>query len=71
MEMKMNYLLMSETFVIHEGEKILSFISMVDDYLEALFIDITYQKKSYGKRLLQFIKQEKEIIQLKVNQKKC
>ena len=68
-EMKNKYLPMSKTYVISQGTKILGFVSMVDNYLAALFIDVTQHKKGYGKQLLEFIKRQHEAIQLKVYQK--
>ncbi|WP_088102965.1 GNAT family N-acetyltransferase [Halalkalibacter urbisdiaboli] len=68
-EMEGKYLPMSETFVISNEKEIVGFVSMVDDYLAALFIDVKHQGKGYGKRLLNFIKERRENIQLKVYKK--
>ncbi|WP_262421783.1 N-acetyltransferase [Bacillus aquiflavi] len=69
MDMKTMYIPMSKTFIIQENEKIVAFISMIDHYLAALFVHIDYQKKGYGKSLLQYIKLHKDIVKLKVYQK--
>ncbi len=61
--MEGKYLPMSETYVIS------NFVSLVDDYLAALFIDVKHQGQGYGKRLLNFIKERRENIQLKVYKK--
>lgn len=67
-EMKIKYLPMSTTYVIEEKNTIIGFISMVDNYLAALFIDIKYQGKGYGKELLNFIKTQHNDLHLKVYQ---
>lgn len=68
-EMKEKYLPMSETYVISNENHVVGFVSMVDNYLAALFIDVKYQGKGYGKKLLNFIKGRRENIQLKVYKK--
>lgn len=69
MEMRNTYLPMSETYVIDQGTKVLGFVSMVDNYLAALFIDVAEHNKGYGKQLLEFVKRQYEAIQLKVYQR--
>lgn len=68
-DMEGKYLPMSETYVISNEIEIVGFVSMVDDYLAALFIDVKHQGQGYGKRLLNFIKERRENIQLKVYKK--
>ncbi|MEI5908602.1 GNAT family N-acetyltransferase [Bacillus spongiae] len=68
-EMKEKYFPLSENYVICLEEEVVGFISMVDNYLAALFIDIKHQGKGYGKELLNFIKEKRESIQLKVYKK--
>lgn len=65
-EMKEKYIPMSETHIILSQAKIVGFISMVDDYLAALFIDVAYQNNGAGKELLNFEKRQRNLIQLKV-----
>lgn len=65
-EMKEKYLPMAETYVISDEKEIVGFISMVNSYLAALFIDHKHHGKGYGKRLLNFIKEQRANIQLKV-----
>ena len=67
--MKEKYLPMAETYVISDETEIVGFISMVNSYLAALFIDPKHQSKGYGKKLLNFIKGQREKIQLKVYRK--
>lgn len=43
-EMRDKYIPMSDTYVIYNQAEIVGFVSMVDDYLAALFIDTSYQK---------------------------
>nr|WP_106779557.1 GNAT family N-acetyltransferase [Lysinibacillus timonensis] len=68
-DMKEKYLPMSETYVIKNENDIVGFISMVDDYLAALFIDIKCQGEGHGHSLLNYIKERREKIQLKVYKK--
>lgn len=68
-EMEEKYIPMSETYVVSNGKDVVGFISMVDNYLAALFIDVKHQGKGYGKALLSFIKKQRENIQLKVYKK--
>lgn len=68
-DMKEKYLPMADTVVIENHEKLVGFISMVGDYLAAIFIDNESQGKGYGKRLLDYIKEDKQCIQLKVYKK--
>ena len=68
-EMKEKYLPMSETYVISNDNDVVGFVSMVDNYLATLFIDVQHQGEGYGKRLLNFIKGRRENIQLKVYKK--
>lgn len=68
-EMREKYLPMAETYVISDEKEVLGFISMVDNYLAALFIHVNHQGEGYGKRLLNYIKKQRNIIQLKVYEK--
>lgn len=69
MEMEEKYIPMSETYVVSNEKGVVGFISMIDNYLAALFIDVKHQGEGYGKRLLNFIKSQRENIQLKVYKK--
>ncbi|MEI7026232.1 N-acetyltransferase [Paenibacillus sp. y28] len=64
--MKNTYLPMAVTYVLDEGEGPVGFISMVDHYLAALFIDPVHCRKGYGRRLLDDVKRRKDRIELKV-----
>lgn len=63
------YLPNSETYLAIENEKIAGFISMAENFLAAIFVDQKVQGKGIGKRLLNFIKEERTSIQLKVYKK--
>ncbi|KGR76172.1 GNAT family N-acetyltransferase [Ureibacillus sinduriensis] len=65
-DMKQKYIPMSETHVLMSPSGIVGFISMVDNYLAALFIDVAHQNKGAGKELLDFEKNRKSEIHLKV-----
>ncbi|MGN7410275.1 N-acetyltransferase [Sporosarcina sp. SAFN-010] len=68
-EMEEKYLPMSETYVVSNEKDIVGFLSMMDNYMAALFIDVKHQGSGYGKGLLDFIKSQRENIQLNVYKK--
>ncbi|WP_028857594.1 GNAT family N-acetyltransferase [Psychrilyobacter atlanticus] len=63
------YLPDSETYLAVEEENIIGFITMVDNYLAAIFIQINMLECGIGTKLLNFIKNKKEAIQLAVYKK--
>lgn len=63
------YLPGSETYLALVKNEIAGFVTMVDNYLAAIFISPEMQGKGLGKQLLDFVKIEREIIQLKVYKK--
>ncbi|SCW78612.1 putative acetyltransferase [Paenibacillus tianmuensis] len=65
-EMKTKYLPKADTVVIEEDGRVAGFVSMVDDYMAALFIDSRHQKKGLGKQLLAHVKQDRTAIRLQV-----
>ncbi len=65
-ELEVKYLPLSQTYVCIDDEEIIGFISMVDDYLAALFIDEAYQGKGYGAALVEYVKRNRRSIMLKV-----
>lgn len=67
--MKEEYLPMSETYVVSFQHNMVGFLSMVEDYLAALFIDESFQGEGYGKEFVRFIKGRREKITLKVYKK--
>lgn len=68
-EMEEKYLPMSETYAVSNEKDIVGFLSMMDNYMAALFIDVKHQGSGYGKGLLDFIKSQRENIQLNVYKK--
>lgn len=64
--MKEKYLPTAETFVAVNGEKISGFISLVDDYLAAIFIRPELQGKGIGSALLNYVKKNHNTLQLNV-----
>src|SRR5690606_24380500 len=65
-DMEETYLPHSQTYVCLDQGQIVGFISMVDDYLAALFVAENFQGKGYGRRMLEFVKQGRDMITLKV-----
>ncbi|WP_300490208.1 N-acetyltransferase [Flavobacterium sp.] len=68
-EMATTYLPNSDTFVFIENNTIGGFISMVDSFLAAIFVAVDQQGKGIGKQLIDFVKQEQSVIELKVYKK--
>lgn len=68
-DMENIYIPNSETYIISQNDEILGFLTMVENYLAAIFIKKSKQKMGYGKSLIQFIKEKKEELNLKVYQK--
>lgn len=64
--MATEYLPDSETYLaINEGD-IVGFISMVGNYLAAIFVQTNMQGYGIGKKLLNYVKERRATIQLKV-----
>ncbi|MFB5674227.1 N-acetyltransferase [Paenibacillus terreus] len=67
-DMKEKYLPMSTSYVLEEAGDIKGFISVVGNYLAALFIDPRQQGKGYGEKLLNYVKDQADSLDLKVYQ---
>lgn len=65
-EIRESYIPMSETYVKVHQSRVIGFISMLDNYLAALFVDVSFQNNGVGRELLRFIQDQREDIQLKV-----
>ena len=63
------YLPNSETYLAIKENAIVGFISMTDNYLAALFVKTDMQGNGIGKKLLNYIKERRDTIQLKVYKK--
>jgi len=63
------YLPNSETYLAIKAGATVGFIAMVDDFLAAIFVQTDMQGEGIGKRLLELIKENREMIQLKVYKK--
>ncbi len=63
------YLPGSETYLAVEEERVVGFITMVDNYLAAIFVQINMLGYGIGTKLLNFIKDKKETIHLAVYKK--
>lgn len=68
-DMKEKYLPMARSYVLEIDGNIAGFISVVDNYLAALFIDPRQQGKGYGEKLLNYVKEQYDSLTLKVYQK--
>ena len=65
-DMKNIYLPNSNTFVYEQENQIIGFISLIDDYLAAIFVSPQYQNIGIGKELMNHVKSKKEELLLKV-----
>jgi putative acetyltransferase len=65
-ELEVKYLPLAQTYVCVDEGEIIGFVSMVDDYLAALFIEEAYQGKGYGAQLVEYVKRNRKSIMLKV-----
>ena len=57
---------MSETYVASVGKNVYGFISLIDDYLAALFVLPEIQNSGIGSSLLDYAKKNRDILRLKV-----
>ncbi|MFV0506560.1 MAG: N-acetyltransferase [Bacteroidales bacterium] len=69
--MATEYLPNSESYVLSQHGTILGFVSMLENYLAAIFVHHKEQGKGIGTKLLDFIKQKRTSIQLLVFKKNC
>lgn len=67
--MATEYLPESETYLAIKEGNIVGFVSMVDNYLAAIFVQTNMQGYGIGKKLLNYIKERRSTIQLKVYKK--
>ena len=67
--MASKYLPDSETYLAVDGNDIYGFISIVGNYLAAIFIKKDLQRSGIGKKLLDYVKKTKSSIELKVYKK--
>jgi len=67
--MATTYLPDSETYVAVKENEILGFVSMVDNYLAAIFVRKKMQGSGVGKKLLDLVKETRSTIELKVYKK--
>ncbi|SFM00468.1 GNAT family N-acetyltransferase [Halanaerobium salsuginis] len=67
--MREKYIPMSDTYIIEDNNHLYGFVSMLDNYLAAIFIDEKFQKKGLGKSLLEYVKKDRAYIELKVFKK--
>lgn len=68
-DMKNLYLPASKTFVYQNDTVILGFISMVDNYIAAIFVNPESQGQGIGKQLIEYIKKQHTLITLGVYSK--
>lgn len=64
--MATQYLPASESYIVVDKDKIVGFVSMMDNYLAAIFVQIDRQGHGIGKKLVNYVKEQNKTIQLKV-----
>ncbi|WP_211227825.1 N-acetyltransferase [Spirochaeta cellobiosiphila] len=67
--MEKKYIPQSETYIAIHNEQIVGFVSLIDNYLAAIFVRIEYQGKGIGSDLLNHVKAIKKQLSLKVYSK--
>lgn len=67
---KKEYISTSETYVYELNGEIIGFVSLIEkEFLGAIFIKYEYQNKGYGKALINFVKENRNKIILRVYEK--
>jgi len=67
--MATQYLPSSESYIAVDKDKLMGFVSMIDTYLAAIFVQTDMQGQGIGKKLLNHVKKRNATIQLKVYKK--
>ena len=68
-ELVKEMMLQSEVYVYEDDKMIQGFIGVSDEYIEGIFVSDEMQSRGIGKMLLDYIKDKKDRLQLKVYQK--
>ena len=68
-ELVKELLLQATVYVYEDNQEILGFIGLNDEYIEGIFVSDEMQSRGIGKMLLDYIKDKKDRLQLKVYQK--
>lgn len=64
--MKTTYIPMSETFVASKNNEIVGFVSLLDNYLAAIFVKVNFQGDGVGSALIKHAKSIHNNLELKV-----
>jgi len=65
-DMAQIYIPNSETYIYEKEKHIVGFVSLVENYIAAIFVAPSEQGKGIGKELMQFIKHKHSILELGV-----
>ena len=65
-DMEHIYIPNSETYVYEEEKRVLGFVSLVDNYIAAIFVAPGEQGRGIGKEMMQFVKQKRSTLELGV-----
>ncbi|MGO3707991.1 MAG: N-acetyltransferase [Mesonia hippocampi] len=65
-EMTEIYIPNSETYVYEQAGQIIGFVSLLENYIAAIFVAPAQQGKGVGKALMQFVKQQRKTLTLGV-----
>lgn len=66
LNMRDSYIPASTTYLFTKDDLILGFISMCNEIIAALFVDLAYQNKGIGTALLNYVKQHNDFLLLTV-----
>lgn len=65
-DMEQIYIPNSETYVYEKEKHIVGFVSLIENYIAAIFVAPSEQGKGIGKELMQFVKQKRSTLELGV-----
>lgn len=67
LEVREVYLPQAETFVYEDKRQIKGFVSVIlDNFIGALFVDVSFQRKNIGSKLLDYVRQNRPNLTLRV-----
>lgn len=65
-DMRTIYIPSSESFVLEHQNKVVGFVSLVENQIAAIFVDPTQQGQGFGKKLLDYTKSLRSHLELSV-----
>ena len=59
----------AELYVFEENSEIKGFVGVMDNYIAGIFVDVNNKSRGIGKKLLDFVKDKKDSLELSVYEK--